>query len=332
MQPHSIIATGSVGKIVYPPLNVDVDRKKPAVVSKIAEKTEVVDEFDIGQKIIDLIETDGTSILIDGTRFRCYRFGVYGLTMQPLLSHSTVRTRLQKRKWNAIVERSPGLSDIDPSSYIMQMEKADGDVHFLLDRCTPKALFSALLALRNTIIGLTKMHAAGFYHFDVKPSNILFFGPLRNPSTTKMADFGLAKCVDDADLWDAAALTIPWQNFPPWASYIALFFCGGSREQLSVKENEIRLFFERPDCERFTCVDERIYTHMQIDLGQFVFERNALFDAIDIYGLAMCLDRVYYLAPAIVQSRIRHFCTDAAMCELRDNEVLSRWDEILYAF
>ena len=329
---HKIIAKGSIGKIVYPSLFTG----SRLLVSKIAIEADVIDEYKFGRHVINEIEEkedgygDCETFLVDKKVYRRYRFGVYGLNYEPLLAYST---RMQKRRWDNLIEKSPDLCNIDPmASYLMHMEKADGDVHSLLEQCTPKTLFAALLALRNVAIGLTKLHDAQIYHFDVKPSNILFFGSLKNPETMKIGDFGLAHKIDDGDIWNAASLQFPWHNFPPWASYIALFYQGGSQYELAQKEHDIRIFFEKPESERFSCVDEELYMRMQIDIAPFLQDPALLFCAVDIYGLALCLHRIYWLAPLRVRSHIEQFCSDAAMCALRDDDILDRWDDMLRAF
>jgi len=325
---HSIIANGSIGKLVYPSLSTFTPKCKDVVlVSKIMEKDHAIDEFEIGQAIIKQVEQKESGDSLSDS----FRFGVYGLHLNRLVTSAPI-TRSQQRKWNLRVQNSPDLVNIDPNAYLIDMEKADGDVHRMLERCRPTNLFAMLLALRNVVIGLPKMHDAGFYHFDIKPANLLYFGAVKNPHTVKICDFGLARHSSELDFWTAPALCIPWHNFPPWASYIALFVLKGSESDLAKKEQAIVSFFQRPESERFSCVDSSLYMCFQVDMEPFCRNPVLLFNAIDMYGLAMCLDRVFHLAPPRVQALISYFCTAAVLCSLNDDDVLCRWDEILNAF
>jgi serine/threonine protein kinase len=344
---HTIIGSGSIGQIVFPALtgsalglavNSAEQKKTKPLVSKVSERGEAMLEFHIGQAIIGAMEEEMGE--------NQYRFGVYGLDVHPLTS-SAMLTRRQKKNWQQKIKMSPGLDVLNPCSYMLQMEKADGDMHNLLHRFSsvtmsdfPESnhskatewLFNILLALRNVVIGLTKMHDEGYYHFDVKPANVLYFGSEKEPDTAKLCDFGLAKHIDEADFWSAPALQMPWHNFPPWTSYIALEIDGASVFDLILKESDIRTFFQRTDCERFLCMEHGLYLNMQLDIATFVRDPVLLFNAIDVYGMGLFLDKIYDRAPLDVQPLIQRFCRDAVLCSIKDDDVLSRWDEILYAF
>jgi hypothetical protein len=71
---------------------------------------------------------------------------------------------------------------------------------------------------------------------------------------------------------------------------------------------------------------------MQLDIATFVRDPVLLFNAIDVYGMGLFLDKIYDVAPLDVQPLIQRFCRDAVLCSIKDDDVLSRWDEILYAF
>lgn len=340
---HTIIGSGSIGQIVFPALTGSAMKstmstamypeqkkiKTVPLVSKVSERGEAMLEFRIGQAIIGAMEEEMGE--------NQYRFGVYGLDVHPLTS-SAMLTRRQKKNWQQKIKMSPGLDNLNPCSYMLQMEKADGDMHNLLHRFVSDNsqsrpwLFSILLALRNVVIGLTKMHDEGYYHFDVKPANVLYFGTEKEPETAKLCDFGLAKHIDETDFWSAPALQMPWHNFPPWTSYIALEIDGASVFDLILKESDIRTFFQRTDCERFLCIEHGLYLNMQLDIATFVRDPVLLFNAIDVYGMGLFLDKIYDMAPLDVQPLIQRFCRDAVLCSIKDDDVLSRWDEILYAF
>lgn len=57
--------------------------------------------------------------------------------------------------------------------------------------------------------GLAHMHQRGVVHADVKPANVLRFGPLDAP-TWRLTDFGIAKVLDDRTSSAALGFSLPW--------------------------------------------------------------------------------------------------------------------------
>lgn len=76
----------------------------------------------------------------------------------------------------------------------------------------PLLVSESMRVMHDALAGLAHIHAAGFVHFDVKPSNILF----SNANRALVADFGQARSIDPTT-GHATAPNLYWGGVPPEA-------------------------------------------------------------------------------------------------------------------
>jgi hypothetical protein len=217
-----IIGEGSYGCVAAPalPCTGQSEAAVAGLISKTLEDGEAHKEVLEGARLsqIDtLVSPPDTA----GTLSARYRFGVYALGACPASS-----VPVYQHAWEAatLVHASThGDSSCGDAARttLVHMEAAQGDLT-VLSTADADALARVaapwLRALKNALLALVNMHRHGFFHFDAKPANILWFGTWEAPRTTKLADFGSAVHARDVELRAAKALNFPWFNFPPSAS------------------------------------------------------------------------------------------------------------------
>lgn len=109
-----------------------------------------------------------------------------------------VRSRLIREAKAAAALNHPNIAhiyevgDVGGTSYIA-MEYVDGETLRVKMRSPQSSLFELLEYLRQTAAVLSKAHAKGLVHCDLKPENIM----VTSEGLVKLLDFGLAKLVQD---------------------------------------------------------------------------------------------------------------------------------------
>lgn len=86
-----------------------------------------------------------------------------------------------------------GSGELDDGTPFIVLEPLVGEtLHDYLVRNRTMQVPQALPLLRQLAEGLAAVHCAGIVHGDIKPKNVFLCGPLDEPSTVKIIDFGLA--------------------------------------------------------------------------------------------------------------------------------------------
>lgn len=103
------------------------------------------------------------------------------------------------------------VSQINPSSLktensrlVLAMPIHDGDlkshIPTILKMPTERRIFSAVVAMRDTLSGLAYLHGHSQVHRDIKPANVgMFLDEQGNVTAAKIADFGLQDDLNDSD-------------------------------------------------------------------------------------------------------------------------------------
>jgi Protein kinase domain len=231
-----IIGEGTYGCIVQPALTC-ADEAPAAVeglVAKVLTPEEANKEMKEAARLtaIDVLVSPAGSA---NTRAARYKYGVYALGTCAFSQDNAGETRA----WTAavagrVLKRSTTKCGNVARTALVHMEAAQGDCvvlqrivhHTLSTRSTDTAHVRPWLnAMKNVLLGLANMHAHGFFHFDVKSENMLWFGATPGsgsipvPTEAKLTDFGMACTITDrAALLRAPPLLQPWYNYPPLAT------------------------------------------------------------------------------------------------------------------
>ena len=216
----TIIGEGGYGCITSPALSCKgrPDTEFAGLASKILDKDEAIKELQEMQRLSS-IDTLVSPPETANTLQARYRFGVYALGACPMPDEPS-----DTSAWTDTVSvyrtAHPKTRCGDKSrTMLVHLEYAQGDVK-VLERLRVSDLVVVavpwLQALKNVLLGLINMHAHGFFHFDVKPANMLWFGKSWKEPIAKLNDFGKTVHISEtARLDTSAALNIPWYNYPP---------------------------------------------------------------------------------------------------------------------
>jgi serine/threonine protein kinase len=122
--------------------------------------------------------------------------------MSPFLAATSApRKRFLREARSAAAVRHPNVIAIhavesQPIPYLVMEYIAGPSLQQKLDAIGPLELVDALHIGRQVADGLAAAHSRGLLHRDIKPSNIL----LDPAGTARLADFGVARAVDDAGI------------------------------------------------------------------------------------------------------------------------------------
>ena len=355
------IARGSHGQI-FSPTFPDLTTFPPSnLVAKVGTEQNTKDEYRHAQWLITHVED--APMPIPGTPFLSYPNGVYALDVCPLderLYNRFIRpSHALKQNPLSLLERL--LSAADNSSdqapifncdgekrFLAHLERADGDMSaFIAQIDTPYRAQLCLILLLQPLTFLARMHEKEFFHFDIKPENILYFRPGKDPPKAKLCDFAMLGSPRlQADFTHLAPFTQPWYNYPPWAS---LFYHEMLKRDLKLTPEELKLdelkledtiidYFRKPLHASFQlhCIDPLIY-RFRPHWGAYPdlpFNIVSFASAIDLYGMAMLLDNIraklvdcHFLTPSL-NSKIVYFCERAATMQLDINCAITLWRQI----
>ena len=191
------------------------------LVSKLLEESEAKKELAEGQNLA-AIDTLVSPINTKGTLQARYQHGVYALRACPASTASEEVSAWQE----AVKERKQDANNADTQcdlsnrTTLVFMEAARGDLKWI-ENAEPswvsKRAGKWLHALGNALQGLLNMHQHHYFHFDVKPANMLWFGSFDDPQTVKLTDFGMAVHAQNQrrEFLNSTALIFPWYNWGP---------------------------------------------------------------------------------------------------------------------
>lgn len=182
------------------------------LVAKVLTPEEAIKEMKEAARLtaIDVLVSPAGSA---NTRAARYKYGVYALGTCAFPQDNAGETRA----WTAavagrVLKRSTTKCGNVARTALVHMEAAQGDCvvlqrivhHTLSTRSTDTAHVRPWLnAMKNVLLGLANMHAHGFFHFDVKSENMLWFGAtpasglIPVPTEAKLTDFGMACTITD---------------------------------------------------------------------------------------------------------------------------------------
>ncbi|MGE5783894.1 MAG: serine/threonine-protein kinase, partial [Myxococcales bacterium] len=101
-----------------------------------------------------------------------------------------------------------GSGELEDGTPFIVLEPLVGEtLHDYLVRNHTMPVCKALPLLRQLAEGLAAVHCAGIVHGDIKPKNVFLCGPVDEPDTVKIIDFGLA-CAFSASVEAAQDETI----------------------------------------------------------------------------------------------------------------------------
>jgi serine/threonine protein kinase len=241
------------------------------------------------------------------------------------------------------------------------MEAANGDCLEIENPCALlgsdfPSLFVVpwLQALKNVLLALANMHTHGFFHFDVKPANMLWFGStVVAPEIAKLADFGECKPASELIVLGSRALRLPWFNFPPAACVAALLLQNAAKEQQrtgrqvrvsrGVHTTKTKSRDDDINARIQTCAaywrSSRLpkFASLRATTAEGIAETahsvasrltpEELAAAIDLFGFALALAPLHRIA--VIKPQITSFFNNALECQLSDTRALRAIDEMI---
>lgn len=340
---HTILGKGSYG-YVYGPMfpcgndpdydELEVDEREKIVknlVSKLCELDEGQKEYQLGKLVISEIEIKDPTI-IKGD-FKSYKYGVYAQSHCAMVTKSDSKSStrfLNAKKGNFelddlitnLTRKEKNLDRIREIKNgtriaVLQMEKADGCISSInfekaeFKNLSLESRFQWFHGIDNVIIGLLKMHLKNLHHFDVKPENLVYFGPKTHPTTIKMCDFGLVLRTNQVNKDNCFAVYYFHDNWPPLTKLLYDLILLKKRTKNIIKNaihtwvEGYKVFFrekaknliQRMNFVYKKLLDEEyclgvVYRFLRKSRASEIRLKNLL-DAADMYGIALTLSRMW---------------------------------------
>ena len=306
--PKRIIGQGTYGCVTLPSIPCEGfdEMYYEGLVSKVLNETESKKELNEG-KSLSQIDT-----LISGERDTLtarFRFGVYALDRCsfPLLDESEIQSFDSASNGPCRAGKARALG------FVVHMERAEADcskIHSIVQASTS---MQWLRALKNALDGLANMHKHNFYHFDVKPQNMLYFlDDDKSVKTIKINDFGLTCSLDNPLFRESIAFFTPWFNFPPAATIVAskVMYNNVNLEK-AIKDATV--YFDSEN-DTIDCINQDVYTKGGIlrsaEQWNGSMSKHELASRIDLYGFAMTLDNLYNKVSDDLKPLVSNFCSN----------------------